>query len=968
MKPLLRRLLHLSLTTKLFFLLLPLAFVPLLAVSMQWHFLAKRQITSEVRMRLETRWSFVEQGVKAFVSRKADRIREVAETPLMQDLQGYLEYGLIEETASVQERIREFFTRLMQDPNDTAIHRICLVAPSKNLALKVTRHSTTPKGEKGVDGCPRQGLIPPAEMTSQGPDKEIQDRFLRLSIPVLDRWQRIWGQLTFDMPFKELAEMMAHLPLPEDGAGIILDDVGRVVACTDTNRLPSESGLCSNIDILFRLIARIMEDHRPNPHGEIADGHVLFIGVLPVQEGWRIALAVPLERYERTVRQLGWTSVLAGFLFFGIAIAVLLPLTRRATAPLRRLEEHARQISTGDFHQKLSDSAFGLDEIGKLARAFNMMVDSLSIRDLRLRQQAEILTARNEELVTLNRVVKRAASTLQLGDLLPALLDEILSAMGLKIGVIRLLDETRGNLYLAAYRGLDEEYAKNAPCIPLGEEMTGKVALTGEPVFMPDVQNDPMHHHLLARVHSDEPMRGFAAVPIVAQTQIIGTLAFGSTGSRTFNQTDLASLISIGVGIGACIRNAHLHHELSEAYERLRTLQDHLIRTEKLSAMGQLIAGVAHEISNPLTTIMGYAQLLQGELDNPEIRDQIRTIIEQARRCARVMEKLLAFARETEKKAEVLDLHEVVGEVLEPARLNLVLQGIEIVDRRKMGICFVLADRYQLQQVFLNLITNAQQAVEEKESPRVLEIELDVSECRCIATFSDNGIGMRPEVLRRVFDPFFTTKTHGKGTGLGLSVSYGIVKDHGGEISIESEPGKGTRVRVQLPRASKDAAAVANSNESAGAAAIAWPGRKVLVIDDEPSICRLMEDALHQIQVDVLTAGSVEEARNILRLAAPDLILSDIRLPDGDGFDILDSLALEPGSPWFAFMSGDVVSEETRERLRQSGSECLQKPFEVKDIHKFVSACLQRIEKRTVPASQSVRGQAGLQQTRKERP
>lgn len=943
-----RRYHDLTLTTKLFFLLLPLAFVPLIAVLAQWHFVTKRQIADELRMRLETRWSFVEQGVQGFIARKSARLREVADSPLFQDLFGYLEYGLREETANVQEKIREYFARLSSERDDKATHRVCLAGPSKGLLIKVVQGTAVRGAETGrTPPCPLPvAASPSVQMTVHGPDADIPERFLRLSVPLMDRWKRSWALLAFDIPFGELSELMERLPLPEEGAGIILDREGKVVACTDTSRLAAPSGLCADDDLLARLSRRIMEDAQRRPHGEIAYRHVLFVGELPIQEGWRIALVVPLARHERNIRQLGWASLLAGFLFLGAAIAVLLPLARRATAPLRRLEEHARRISAGDFQQKLPDSISGNDEIGRLAGAFNVMVDSLAGRDLRLRQQAETLAARNEELTTLNQVVSRAGSTLRLDELLPALLDEILAAMGLKIGVIRLVDQASGELYLAAHRGLAEEYAKNPPRIPIGEEITGRVALTGEPIFIPDIGNDPARARLLSRIRSDEPLRGFAAVPIVAQTRIIGVLAFGATMSRTFNQTDLSSLVSIGVGIGACIRNARLYQELSEAYERLRTLQDHLIRTEKLSAMGQLIAGVAHEISNPLTTILGYAQLLQGGSDDPEVLEEIRTIIEQARRCARVVEKLLAFARETDKKVEVLDLHEVIGEVLEPARLNLVLRGVDLADRRSRGLCFVSGDRYQLQQVFLNLITNAQQAVEEQEPPRLLGIDLEIKDDRCVATISDNGPGIRPEVLRRVFDPFFTTKEQGKGTGLGLSVSYGIVKDHGGEVTIESEPGKGTRVSVQLPRTSGVAAS--ESTNGAVPPPVVWPGRRILVIDDEPSICRFVEGAVRALQVEVVTAGSVEEARSVIRSASPDLILSDIRLPDGDAFGILDGLGgTEEMDPLrLAFMSGDVVSDETREGLRKSGAPCLRKPFEVKDIQRFVSECLQRLDDR----------------------
>ena len=938
----------LSLTSKLFVLLLPLAFVPLLAVLAQWHFIAKKQITDEVRARLQARWSLVEQGVKGFVARKEARIREIAESPLIQDFHGYLEYGLSEEAANVKGKIQDFFVQLSNEHDDKPVHRVCLSSPSKGQVIKVVR------GVPVESIPPRQTLgcssdVPDAArltVATHPPDAEIKGGYLRFSLPLFDRWKRPWGFLSVDIPFEELSEIMERLPLPEEGTGIILNGNGGVVACAGVIHQPSGTNLCGNRDILERLAASIMRGDVRNPHGEILQDHVIFSGPLAVQSGWVIALVVPLERYERGIRQLGWASFVAGLLFFGAAIAVLLPITRRATAPLRRLEEHARGIATGDFERKLPFVISSHDEIGKLAGAFNTMVESLASRDLRLRQQAENLNARNEELTTLNRVISRAGSTLHLEELLPALLDEILAAMGLEIGAIRLVDEVSGDLYLAAHRGLSDDYVKSPPRIPIGGELTGRVVLTGQPVFIQDVQADPASAHLLWRVQAEEPLRCFAAVPLVAQSKAIGVLALGATGDRTFNQTELSSLISVGLGIGACIRNARLYRELSEAYERLQTLQDHLIRTEKLSAMGQLIAGVAHEISNPLTTILGYAQLLQARLENKEVLEEIRTIIEQARRCARVVEKLLAFARETEKKEEVLDLHEVIGDVLEPARLNLVLHNIEAVYRGGPGRFFVSGDRYQMQQVFLNLITNAQQALEEREPPRNLGIDIEARGESCVVMVSDNGPGIPPEVLRRVFDPFFTTKGQRKGTGLGLSVSYGIVKDHGGEIRIESVVGEGTRMKVQLPRVSPGARP--DPSEDTQRAFPAWPGLKVLVVDDEPGICKFIEEALKPLQVEVITAGSLEDAVGKIRLDSPDFVLADIHLPDGDGFQLFDRLmgngVFEPDR--VAFTSGDIVNEGTRKRLKEIGRPYIRKPFDVTEIRRFLSECLHGVDRK----------------------
>ena len=212
-----RRYRDLPLTTKLFLLLLPLAFVPLVAVLAQWHFLTRRQIADELRMRLETRWSFVEQGVQGFIARKAARLREVAESPLVQDLLGYREYGLKEESTNVQTKIQEYFARLSSERDDKATHRICLAGKSKDLLIKVVRGAIVREALGGTSPaeCPLPDTASSSvRMTVHDSDAEIPGRFLRLSIPLMDRWKRPWALLAFDIPFIELSELMERLPLP----------------------------------------------------------------------------------------------------------------------------------------------------------------------------------------------------------------------------------------------------------------------------------------------------------------------------------------------------------------------------------------------------------------------------------------------------------------------------------------------------------------------------------------------------------------------------------------------------------------------------------------------------------------------------------------------------------------------------------------------------------------------------------
>ncbi len=947
----------LSLTAKLFLLLLPLATVPFLAVMAQWYFITRSELAEEAKRGLEARWTVVERELTSFIGKTETRIQEISESPLFADLFGYLEYGLNEEARNVQGKIAEYFIEI--SAHETVFRRICVSYSSGLKQLRVVRGALQPSAEPvDSDKCPRPQATDGSSIITgiKEADDEIQQRFLRFTMPLRDRWRAPWAQLTFDIPFSEFSLQLAKLPLPDEGAGLIIDERGRVVACSQGVRRDRTGDLCASFTLPNKFSGRDIGEVSKEARTTTIDGHVVVSRRMPMEGlAWTAVLLVTTGSYEAQMRQLEWSSLIAGTIFFMVAVCALLPLSRRATAPLRRLEEFTLKIASGDFQQKLP--FLGRDEIGRLASAFNAMAHSLTTRDARLRKQAASLAARNEELTALNKIMSRATMSLKLDELLPGLLDQILSVMSLKAGAIRLVDEAEGTLRLAAHRGLSKEYEKMPETIRIGESITGKVAVTGEPVFIEDAQTDPAAEKLLMRVHSAEPLRCFAAVPIVAHEKIIGVLSLGATGDRTFRQTDLSSLHSIGLGIGACIQNARLYQDLDAAYKRLRTIQDHLIQVEKLSALGQLIAGVAHEINNPLTAILGFSQLVQARLTSPDHAEEIEIIITQTERCARVVKKLLAFARETEKREEELDLAEVMKDALDPAKLSLSLHNIEVSYNALKGECIVLGDRYQLQQVFLNIITNAQDAMEDLERPRLLKVDIRCEGSECVVKIADNGHGMAPEVLRKVFDPFYTTKARGKGTGLGLSLSYGIIKDHGGDIAIESQTGAGTTVKISLPRVE-----AMGQEKRAAKPTDSWrslSGRHILVVEDELTIRNYLGDALSPIGVKLTLADSLGEARKALREATPDLILVDVRLPDGDGFLLYEEVTASGlvGPERFAFMSGDIASEKTRERLEKVVCPHIQKPFGIEEICQFLCTCVEGDGRAERKGERSARGQ-----------
>jgi PAS domain S-box-containing protein len=230
-----------------------------------------------------------------------------------------------------------------------------------------------------------------------------------------------------------------------------------------------------------------------------------------------------------------------------------------------------------------------------------------------------------------------------------------------------------------------------------------------------------------------------------------------------------------------------------------KNMEQQLLQSYKLTSLGQLSAGVAHEINNPLGLILGYTQLLlKGKSKGEQRVEDLRTIERHTRNCKRIVQSLLNFARRTETKRTAVDINRTIREVLVIMRHQLELEGLRIETYLDESLPSVMGDSEKLKQVLMNLILNAKQAIA-GQGEIIVSSEHADSEQKAIIRIHDTGDGIAPEFISKVFDPFFTTKPTGQGTGLGLSLSYGIVKEHGGDLTVESDPGKGSIFSIVLP-------------------------------------------------------------------------------------------------------------------------------------------------------------------------
>ena len=378
----------------------------------------------------------------------------------------------------------------------------------------------------------------------------------------------------------------------------------------------------------------------------------------------------------------------------------------------------------------------------------------------------------------------------------------------------------------------------------------------------------------------------------------------------------------------------------------LKRLEEQLIQAEKLAAMGQMLAGVAHELNNPLTAILGVTELLrerQGEDDST--KRQLELTHRQARRAARIVQNLLEFSRPASPQKKPLDLSNLLERTLQLHEHSLRRNNVEVDFRLQPDLPGVIGDANQLIQVFLNLITNAEQAIREVRDTGRIQIRAGRNGNQLAITVQDDGVGIRPESLPRIFDPFYTTKRPGGGTGLGLSICMSIIREHGGNIEAETLPAGGSAFTIYLPIAPVESPgtpsaprkpASAPSGEVRQAADL-LTGRAVLVLDDEESLRMLLQEGLSAHGLRVGCAATTEEALALLERSSYDAFLCDLHLSSGGFFvngresaaRILEAAGAQ--KPALIYMTGDLV-EGSQEAEGQSEPVCLQKPFRVSDV------------------------------------
>lgn len=702
-------------------------------------------------------------------------------------------------------------------------------------------------------------------------------------------------------------ETLLHLVLAKsekrgETTAFITDPAGKIIAHPDASRLGGkrDEGLHAQSVQTGQAAARV----RPDEAGEtfevaapiVAAGRV--VGVARVDR----SLRAPAPDFREVV-----TLVAPPTVVLLIVEAVLLYLFLSSVVrPIRSVSSAIAGVASGNHGRRVERPA--VEELGLLAESFNRMAEQLQMTDAALLEEKRKLEH--------------------------ALAERTKDFFRTHHSLLRIFESSPSAIFTTDLRG--RMTAVNpATC-----------ALTG----------------LSARDLIGRPSRAFYASPeelreVQTALRREGRVLNREISVRRPDGTIRTVLVTLSTIVSDRNRPMGVLGVGTDVTEK-QEVERRMIQSERLAAIGQLIAGVAHELNNPLTGIMGYSQLLLSRPDASSVRGPLDRINREAIRMQKIVSNLLAFSRSHDPEWKPVGLNGLLETTIELVAYELRVNNIRVETDFDPDLPVTIGDFHRIEQVFVNLITNALQAMADSHVGGTLFLKTgqtdEHGENWLRVTVKDDGPGIRPDHVARVFDPFFTTKPPGRGTGLGLALAQQIIHEHGGSIRVASEPMKGTTFTIDLPLrtavpSEEDPAAARTSG--VGSDGRGGAKKAILVADDEPSILSLLYDTLKEKGYAVETAPSGNAALRKLKKRSFDLILTDIKMPGLSGMELYDRVRTDfPGlESRIVFMSGDTVTEATRVFLGDRRDRCLSKPFGPAEVYTFVERFLES-QRRDQPA------------------
>jgi len=566
------------------------------------------------------------------------------------------------------------------------------------------------------------------------------------------------------------------------------------------------------------------------------------------------------------------------------------------------------------------------DATGKVERYQGFVLDMTEKR-----RAEEEMRRRNRELNALNAMAVVAAQSFDLDEILNLTLRQVVTLFGAESGTVYLSDTDATTYRRRAAWGPRSRDKMRAAEICLTDGFGDLVMRSRAEVVTAEYL--PHLPPKVAEFLRSDVDRTWIWVLFWGKDSPVGIMGLCSQLGHEYSSNDENLLVAISRQLATTIEKVRLYEETCRAYEDLRKTQEQLLQSEKMSAVGQLIAGVAHELNNPLTAILGYAQLLESEGLNTRAQDYVSKLFKQAQRTHRVVQNLLSFARQRKPERDEVDVRKVLEETLALRDYDLKINNIRVELELPSVPALVVADPHQLEQVFLNIINNSVDAILETGRSGKLKIRVYCLGGHVCTQFSDDGAGIKDP--KRIFDPFYTTKSIGKGTGLGLSICYGIVKEHGGDITANNAPEGGAVIEVRLPAVASDAIEPEVLKPAARLHEGAIHGR-VLLMEEEEAVLEFERDVLAGAGATVVTARNGQEVKTRLLSEPFDALIMNGNMP-GQWSTKEACQWLKENCPGmethvlFTFSNG-VDPGDGRAFLQENNISSLVKPFEVAEL------------------------------------